>query len=305
MPPKRKTYIKNCTGEGCSSEEKRKSHNNFLRAVFYFLLVAFGGTTIFILFFSAHLRINKFEISGTKELNALEIENLLREKMDGKYFGFLPKNNFLFVLQGGIQNTLTDKYKKIRSVEVEKKFPDSVSVEISEHEALLIWCKGEADCYLLNEDGIAYNKADFESTELSQNKLLKVREEGDLPIEIGSEIISKEYETYLLNIKKLLLEIGIEAEDNFSTPSRMAEEIRVRTSSGYGIYFSTQFSLESAIKTLSAIFSKEITKEKILELEYIDLRSEYKAFYKYKNSEPDKNEKGKDEGKDEGNIDKK
>lgn len=293
MPPKRKTYIKNCTGLDCEVE-KKNTRNLFLRVSFYFLSVVFLCLLAYMLFFSVEMQINKIEINNNKELNKAELEQIVENEIQGKFIGIFPKNNYILASKNNISETLVNKYKKIRSVKVEKKFPGSISVSIDEHESLLVWCKVESQCYLLDEEGVAYNVADFNSPELQQNKLVKLSDSSNAEVSLGSKIMEKEYEEYLLKIKSELEKINISIEDNFLTPSRMAEEIEVRSVNGFRINFSTQFSLESAMKTLSAVLKKEIPKEKINELEYVDLRSEYKAFYKYKNVEVgnDEDEKG-------------
>lgn len=246
------------------------------------------------LFFSAEMQISKIEISNNKELEKLELEQLVENELQGKFIGIFPKNNYILVSQKTVEKILINKYKKIRSVKVEKKFPDSIAVSIDEHESLLVWCKNENQCYLLNEEGVAYNVADFNSPELQQNKLVRLSDRSGADVILGSKIMEKKYEEYLLKIKSELEEISIYVESDFLTPSRMAEEIEVRSMDGFKINFSTQFALESAVKTLLAVLKKEIPRERIGELEYIDLRSEYKAFYKYKNTEveDEKNEDG-------------
>ncbi|EKD58577.1 MAG: hypothetical protein ACD_56C00093G0001 [uncultured bacterium] len=282
MAPKRKTYIKNCTGEGCESSVFVQSNKMIGKVLFYVLLVLFVSSLIFILFFSMQMQINNIEITGTHELDAQVLKNNLESDLQGKYLNIVPKNNFLFISTGRVQKKLQEDYRKIRSVSVEKKFPDSITISIDEHEALLVWCRYDTECYLLDEEGVAYGKADFDSAQLSQNNLLKIGDDSDLEVAIGSKIMDSAYEGYALSLEGALQSLGIEVEDQYYTPSRMAEEIKVKSTSGYWIYFSTQFSQESSIKTLAAVLKKEIPKEKMSELEYVDLRSEYKAFYKFK-----------------------
>lgn len=281
MAPKRKTYIKNCTGDDCGVERK-KSHKLFLRVSFYGLSLVFICLMIYMLFFSIEMQINKVEIIGTRELDESEIKTLVEDHLKGKYLNLLSKNNYLLASGSIIHRELTDKYKKIRNVSVEKKFPDTIKINIDEHDSLMVWCKRESECYLLDEDGVAYNSADFNSPELMQNKLLQINDQSSADVTVGTKIMEQDYEQYLLNIKTELEKLNINIEDTFSTPSRMAEEIQVKSINGFNINFSTQFTLDSAMKTLSAVLKKEIPKEKIAELEYIDLRSEYKAFYKFK-----------------------
>lgn len=289
MAPKRKTYIKNCTGNGCENE-KKKSHRMLFRVIFYVLTACFAFAVVYMLFFSTQMQISNVEIQGTKELDRQEIINIVEQKLEGKYLNIFPKNNYIIFSKSSINRDLADRFKKIRSIEVRKNFPDSVIVNIDEHDSLLIWCRNDQDCYMLDEDGVAYSKADFDSPELQQNKLLQINDQSNSEVILGSQVIGQDYEEYILSIKNQFAQLGVNTENVLFTPSRMAEEVHVKSQEGYDMLLSTQFSLESSLKTLSAVLKKEIPKEKIAQLEYIDLRSEYKAFYKYKNSEENKDQ---------------
>lgn len=276
-------YIKNCTGNDCDGKERVSQ--SFLVIVFYTLLVCFVGVLVYVLFFSLYLNVANVTISGTKELNSQEIQQVVNDSLQGKYLGLIPKNNFLFVSQDKIENLLSENYKKIRSLRVSKKFPDTVNIDIDERKALLVWCSAEK-CYLLDENGAAYGEADFSSPELTGNNLLQINDTSGREVIVGTNVIEPSYEQYVLSIKDAMSAVGFETTGQYYTPSRMAEEINVKTSQDSALYFSTQFPLESAMRTLSTVLKKEIPEDKRGEIAYIDLRNENKAFYKFKNVEP-------------------
>jgi cell division septal protein FtsQ len=279
-------YVKNCTGgpEAKKNSEKASQFSAFLsRLIFKILLLGFLAVSAYILFFSEYLKIEKIDISGTKELGNQAILDVLTADLSGKFFGLVPKNNFLLVPPGKVERLLAGNFRKIRSVSVTKRFPDSISIQIDERKALLIWCGG-GGCFLLDENGMAYNEADFNSPELIQNNLVRIDDASGQEIKIGRNIVSPAYGKYVLTVKDGLEKYGF-AVNGYFTPSAVAEEIDVKTEQGAEIYFSTQFSLESALHTLGVILEKEIPKDQKEKLEYIDLRSENKVFYKFKGEE--------------------
>lgn len=276
-------YIKNCTGERCEGENV--SSNIASTIVFYALLACFVGVSVYVLFFSQYLQIANISINGVKELNSQEVQQVVDDSLGGKYLGLIPKNNFLFISQEKTENLLMGNFKKIRTVKVIKKFPSEVNIDIDEREALLVWCASEK-CYLLDENGVAYSAADFSSPEIVQNNLLQISETSGREVAIGTKVIEPSYEQYVLGIKGALSAVGFNATDQYFTPSRMAEEIKVKTDQESEIYFSTQYPLESALRTLATVLKKEIAEDKRGDLAYIDLRNENKVFYKFKNVEP-------------------
>ncbi len=266
------------------------------RLIFYILLLAFFGVTIFILFFSSYLKITDIKIDGTRELEQVRIMQVLEGPFQGAYLGIFPRDNFLFISSSRIERILKESYKKIRQVRVEKKFPGSLEVIIDERKALLVWCSGE-NCFLIDDGGVAYSAANFGSQEIIENNLIKISDLSRGNVSIGEKVLNDGYEKYLLHIHDAAKEQGMELGNEYTTPSRMAEEIDAATPDGTRLQLSTQFALENAMRTLGIILKKEIPVEKRSELDYIDLRSENKAFYKFKNQPGDQvTEKG-DENK--------
>jgi len=281
-------YIKNCTGSSGKKKSSAKTSafsKALSRIIFHVLLWGFFAVSIYILFFSEYLKVNNISITGTQELSSSDIQKSLEEHFQGKFFNVIPKNNFLFVYQKRTADFLEGNFKKIRAVTVSKKFPDAVSINIDERKAVLVWCSGE-NCFLIDENGIAYNIADFESPEIVQNHLLRINDASARDVAIGEKITSSSYEQYVVGIKDALKGIDQETSDEaYSSPSNMADEIDVKITTGAQVYFSTQFPLDSAIYSLNIVLKKEIPQEKIGDIDYIDLRSEGRVFYKFKNTE--------------------
>ena len=282
-------YIKNCTGDDCNkkklSAKASALSKKISRAVFYILLIGFVAVSVYMLFFSPYLQVINVTVSGTQELKSQDIRELIELSVQGNFLKFIPKNNFLFFSQKRIENLLENNFKKIRSVTVTKKFPDSVSINIDERKAVMVWCSGE-NCLLIDENGAAYSNADFDSPEIVQNNLIRINDSSGRVFGVGEEITDPAYEQYALGIKEALENIGFEISDDasnaYGTPSSVADEIDVKTQQGTDFLFSTQFPLENAIRTLEITLKKGVDDEQ-KGFEYIDLRSENKVFYKLKN----------------------
>ena len=68
----------------------------------------------------------------------------------------------------------------------------------------------------------------------------------------------------------------------YETPNRMSGDLKVETTEGWKIYLSKDMGLENEIFMLKAILDKKINGDQRKDLEYIDLRINDKAFYKFK-----------------------
>lgn len=288
MAVSNKKYIKNCTGN--SHEKEKKVSRVVSLFIFRALLFVFVCVSVYVLFFSSYLRITDVGISGTEELDSKDISQKFSEFLDRKILKFIPNNNFLFISQDRVAELLKNDFKKIRSVSVAKKFPNVVSIAIEERKAMLVWCSGN-NCFLVDEAGIAYNVADFNSQEILQNHLIRIDDQSNRNITWGEKIVDPAYEQYVLGIKDALKNINQEAGDEaFETPSNMAEEINVKTKKGFQIFFSSLYPLDKAVSALDIVLKKEIPEDQQEKIEYVDLRSEGRIFYKFKNTEENKTE---------------
>ena len=280
--------------------KQEKERSIFLKVVYYFLVVFFTGVTVYILIFSEFLKINRLIISGVEELDYEEVEREARSRIEGTFLRIIPKNNFLLVSRNGMKDDLVEKFKKIDTVSVKKEFPDSVEINITERDSLLIWCSG-SDCYIIDDKGRAYTRADFESAEIRENNFVKIFDESARGISLQEEVLDKKYIDFVLKIKdELKTEAGIEIADEYRTRARLANEIIVRTSEDWEIYFNSALSLKKSIRILKTFLEQQVEEGKRNELKYVDLRSGNKVYYKNKSEE--KKEEDTEETGDETTI---
>ena len=200
-----KMYIKNCTGNENAKKMPGRSSiflNMISRFIFYMLLISFFGVSFYMFFFSGYLKMNNIKITGNNEINSFDIQNSLSGYLQGNFLKIIPKDNFLFISEKKVSELLKNNFKKIRAVTVSKEFPDSISINIDERKAVLVWCSGEK-CFLIDENGTAYSVADFNSSEISQNHLIRINDMSERDIARGQKITDYYFVQYVIGIKTL------------------------------------------------------------------------------------------------------
>jgi hypothetical protein len=65
------------------------------------------------------------------------------------------------------------------------------------------------------------------------------------------------------------------------TASRFADAIRMRTTDGWELFLSTHLAPEVSLNALGLLLDGPIPKERMKDLQYIDLRIENRIFYRY------------------------
>lgn len=255
-----------------------------LKAARLILLVTFLGVVAYSLFFSGFLEVKNVSVFGMETL----AENELKQKIDvyyqGKYLRFLPKNNILLVSEKMLKGKLEDDFRKIESVAVEKKFPGTLIIKIIERKSLVVWCSG-GPCYIIDENGYAYQGVSLDSREVTENNLVKIVDESAKPIDLGEEVISTEYANFFAQVREgFAQEANLEIGDEYLVKSRISGSLQVKSKSGFNIFLNSQIPASLSAKTLKIFLESELKPENIADLEYVDLKVENKVYYKLKNA---------------------
>lgn len=262
----------------------RRNKKNFARVLFYFSGLSFGAALVYVLFFSGFLALAEIKISGNEFIDSQEIRDEIERRISGRYLNLIEKNNFLLVSGRSVKKDLAGRFRLVENIEVRKKFPDSLEIKILERKPSLGVCSG--GCYVLDENGTAYDDTDPESEEFKAYGVPTLSDQSGKSIGLGENIVSPEYMNYLAGMKKALGEdLGLDFGNKFSTPNLVSDDVRANVSQGWVIYFNVGIDLEKEVGMLKAVLNSQIAPDKRGELEYIDLRIENKIFYKFKQSE--------------------
>ncbi len=264
---------------------KKPAFSRAGKFLYYLIILTFFGAVVYSLFFSQFLAVTKIEVGGTENLNPDEIRKIAENKITGSFFNLIPRNNILLVGKKSIEKNILEKYKRVEKVEIKKDFPSSLLIEIKERKLSLIFCSG-GSCGVVDGSGTVFTEADFEKNELGENNLLVLYDEGNKNFALGEVVFDQDYTDYLLGIKeKIKNELGIEMERELRTPQIASGDIRAKTAEGWQVYFDKSISLNKEISMLKIVLENKIDQNRRTELEYIDLRTENKVYYKFKNAE--------------------
>ncbi len=262
-----------------SSYGKKLTASKFLCRL---VVVLFLATIVYALFFSAFLRINKIEIFGLEKLEEAPVRNIIEDKIIGKFFRAVEKNNLILFNRRGAKKTLLENFKRIENVRIEKIFPDALRITIGERKLTMLFCSGES-CYILNERGEPYPAENFSVEELEKENLIILTDLSGTQISLNANPLENDFQEFALKLgDKILEDTGIILKKNYETPSRMSGDLRTETEEGWRIFFGASVGLEKEALMLKAVLDNKIEKERRKDLEYIDLRIDNKIFYKFR-----------------------
>jgi len=255
--------------------------------ILVFLLVG-TGLFYFICFSSIvqvkNIRIEKEAVEigpGTDFISDQAIQNInvLIEKEITKEIFSQKSKSILLVNSQKIKKEIMVQFPEIAQIEVEKKFSQgAINFYLSRKRGVALWCQ-ETDCFLLDKLGIIFSQ----SSEIDQElfKITKLNDQEELIL--GKELIDAQKLAQILDIfsriekteglKLVITEFEIESD----------EKLNIITDQNWRIYLNPKGNIDWQLTKL-IVSLKEIPLENREKLDYIELRFNNFAPYKYKSN---------------------
>lgn len=235
-------------------------------------------TAVYMLFFSDFVRLDTIRVSGTNKLSVGDIQNTIGRVLVGTSFKVVPQNGFFSIRPHRLEGLLGEAYPLIRTVSVRRVFPNHLDVTIEEREKIVLWCSG-GPCFLLSEEGMAADGSEA-SRDTWVGQVLTVVDTSAQSVIIGRMIADADFSGFIVAIRPALeSRLNLSVEPRFLTPSRFADEVEARTTEGWRLFLNTRVPLATSLDALALLFEKELPRDKRANLDYIDLRTENRAYY--------------------------
>jgi len=246
---------------------------------YIFLWMIFLGVAVYAIVFSPFLRMETIRVDGAVDVSVSDIEQMIREDVAGKYFSIIPQDTMLMIAKSRIEMDLKNRFKKIRSAEVTRVFSHTLVVHIEERKTLVVWCSAD-QCFYIDEDGYAYAPVDTSTQTLYRGGVLTITDESAQAVDADTPVLDPDFVRFTADIQeKLHQQLGIEVSAEGSTPSRFSDELNVKTTEGWTLFFNVRVPIENSLHTLQLLLKKEISDERRHRLKYIDMRIENRAYY--------------------------
>ncbi len=248
-------------------KKKRTAFLNF----FYFALISFLIILIFgaIFLLLPQLRISQLEIFG--DVKKDEVANILNELLVEKIYKIIPKSSYVLFSEANVSALLLKNGFGLSNVK--KKFPNTLKIEFVKSGApWLIYCKTQEDCFFIDKAGVITERAPFFSEKPIPELVLNIDKKlGEAVLERASVKFLLEGESQYLKNEIRMSKIELLKED----------EIKIYSKEGWYLYTSVKLEPEKLFNNLMLLFDQKIDNRR-KDLEYIDMRFQNKAFYKFK-----------------------
>jgi hypothetical protein len=249
------------------------------------LWILFLGTVVYAGIFSSYLKYTDWQVTGLSVVNEDKVRETVEQVLAEKYLGFIPRDTFFMVQPGALARLLQERYPLLREVTVERTFPHNLTITVAERTTLVLWCSFDVCAHVL-ENGDTVPVTDVYELEENRSRTIFLEDGSGQPIRLGEKTFEEGFTVQLVLLREQLRErFGIETESRLSFVSRFANEVRMRTTEGWEIYWSTSMSPDASLDAFVLLYDDEIPKERLKDLLYIDLRTENRIFYRYREGE--------------------
>lgn len=223
------------------------------------------------------IQINQVKITGNVFVDTSEIEEKTNTLLNTKIIGLIPKRNIFIFSKRELEQELKQN-PAIVSVKIRKDFFQTLSIDIVEQEKEMLYCVSieKTECYYVNKIGFVYAKV--EDIIIPEQEIIIYVENKNKKLK-DTLIEEKVYIDIVLFVKNLARE-QIKVREVYIKPDGVVEFVSADTTKFITSIFD-EFSKDFA--NLIALFEQQVlTKEQLVEVEYIDLRFGNKVFYKNK-----------------------
>jgi cell division septal protein FtsQ len=236
-------------------KEREKIKVNY-KLILYIIVIILA---VYYVFFSGKFVIKEVIVEGNHLVSSERISS----------YGH-KGTNILFINSTKLRNQILEENPQIQDVQVIRGIPDAVKIIVLEHENKIVWQTGGIK-YLVSTQGVVTKK--IEEGETYTNPL--VSDSKNLPVVLGTSIVSPNFIAFVTNINDKFFEITNIKPTYFEIP-QTTFDLYLYTEAGFYVKFNTMRSSSKQLENLKKVLVEKRDSVK----EYVDLRIDGWAYYK-------------------------
>jgi len=220
-------------------------------------------------------------ISGNNKVENDELQSVVLGNSSVALINFWPikitSASIFLTDTGKISNEILKKFPTIEKAEVNKNYPKTLALTITERQPSAVYCQSNGQqCFLIDENGVIYET----QGSLPENFVVIKQTLGDTNLYAGENVVSP-------NIMLAIAKIQKDLKDKFNIDIKQAlvtgpTRLNITTGENWQVYFNLSDTpdTDSQIVKLNSLLSGDINSDVRKTLQYIDLRFEDRAYYK-------------------------
>lgn len=168
----KKKYPTSSSSKKATSQSSSKKVPKALRGFFQLLVIAGLGYGVYWFLGWETVEVDNIEVGGVVSLSPDDVSNKARQEIISLKKPWYASTNIFLTPSGRIERTLQESFPRIRSVNVEKALPDTLTIEIEEREPFWKVCFPD-ECRGVASDGVVIDRVsvatDYPVLEVGRN----------------------------------------------------------------------------------------------------------------------------------------
>ena len=224
-------------------------------------------------------KVSTIEVVNNTSLETEDLNKMVEDVIEGRYFFIVPKSNALFIPVERIRRTIKRQSPEVDSVKISKQGLSQLNIEVKKRVPYVVWCdESQAKRRCFFADKAAYLFLEAPNSNLRLFPVFYGNGDGKI---LGTQFMEEVNFKNAHAFYSFLEEQGLSV--NHMSPS--GKDLMAVLDSGASIIFDPQ-EVDDAATNISALLSSpELTGEgfDIEVVEYVDLRYGSKVFWKTRN----------------------
>ncbi len=254
--------------------KRKKSifENRFLKPGILILFISI--TLFYVVYFLNFFQIKQIKISGNQKVVKENLETTVKNLIEKKILFFSSKSIFL-INSDQVKKQILIAFPLISSIDFKKELPNSLILEIEERKPIAVFVQDDKS-FFIDEQGVIFEEIlEIEPKRLKLKNLI-LKESSSL----GDKVIDATKISQIFDIESALRNsLGIRTNEVVIVSE---QRFNFTTGDGWDIYFNPQNNIDWQIVKLKEVLEQEIPNENRGLLEYIELRFDNFAPYKYR-----------------------
>lgn len=256
---------------------------NFSRSVNYagIALLLAAVAAVYVLGFSKYFLVTDIKVSGLEQIQPDDIVKWIRQAEAVKLFWFVPANHLFVLSKDRAEEIIRSHTSKILKVKSASRFwPNGISLSIEERKPAGIWQSGQ-DFFYFSQDNVIMEQLP-PGYATSTSSFIRFTDSTSSPVQLGRKLGAGKILDFVQSISGPWQKVigGRIVEARFLGDSAL--ELSVVSSDNWIALFDLNSNADRQIRSLQLILDKEVTREKLKNLAYVDLRLSATAYYCFK-----------------------
>lgn len=239
------------------------------------LVILLIGGSIWFFGYCSVWNIHNIKVKGSERATPKTIKEVVQTHTKNSHL--FPSNNLILVDKNKIRSRIKENFR-IKKLDIEKEWPDTLSVHIKEHPYAFIW-QENGNYHYADPEGFIIKRVKKEDEKFDAKKDLPlIHNKKDSKVKNDRIVVDPSLTDFIFDLHREFDSKYKDMQPEKIVIPNEAKTVKLLLQKGASLYFDTGEELKEQIEYLLVIKNKKIEGD-FKDKQYIDLRYQNKIYY--------------------------